>query len=135
MPRSINRIEVGGHLGRDPEVRHTQSGDPVTTLSIATSEGTGDRERTTWHKVVVFNGKNAKLAEWAAEAHKGDYVMVFGRLRDNQWEDNDGNRRVSKEVIAFEYQNFSRKAEKSAVTTPRPEPAATSTDFNDDIPF
>ena len=107
MAGSINKVILIGNLGRDPEVRHTQSGDAIVHFSIATSESWKDKqsgeqkEKTEWHKVVMFR----RLAEIAAEyLRKGSQVYIEGKLRTNKWQDRDGNDRYTTEIIADEMQ-------------------------------
>jgi len=92
-----------GNLGADPEVRYTQGGSVVANFHIATSEQWTDKqsgqrqERTEWHRIVVFG----KQAETCGEyLHKGRSVFVEGRIQTREWEDKDGNRRFTTEVIA-----------------------------------
>lgn len=98
----LNRVELIGNLGRDPEVRATQSGDKVATLSVATSErwndkNTGEKkERTEWHRVVVF-GKVAEICE--KYLSKGSKAYFEGKLQTRKWTDQSGNDRYSTEVV------------------------------------
>lgn len=100
---SVNSATIVGNLGQDPEIRTTSSGDPVATLSIATSESWTDRagqrqERTQWHRVVLWR----KLAELAGRfLSKGSKVYVEGRIEYRSWEDpNTGQTRYSTEINA-----------------------------------
>ncbi len=99
---SLNKVMLIGRLGRDPEVKYTQSGTPVTTFSLATDERWNDKsgekqERTEWHNVVCWS----KLAELAGKyLAKGREVYVEGRLQTRKWEDNQGNERRAVEIIA-----------------------------------
>ncbi len=106
MARGINKVILIGNLGRDPETRYMQNGNPVTNFSVATSESwrdkaTGDnQERTEWHNVVCFS----RLAEIAGEyLKKGSKVYIEGSLRTNSWEA-DGQKKYRTEVIAKEMQ-------------------------------
>lgn len=107
MAGSVNKVILVGNLGRDPEVRHTQDGKPIVNLSIATSEtwrdrGTGERkERTEWHRVVIFNENLAKVAEQYLK--KGSTVYVEGQLQTRKYTDNSGVEKYSTEVVL---QNF-----------------------------
>lgn len=100
----VNRVILVGRLGRDPEMRHTSSGTAVANFSVATSERWNDQkgerqERTEWHNVVVWN----KLAEICNEyLSKGKLVYIEGRLQTRDWEDRDGNKRRTTEVVASE---------------------------------
>jgi single-strand DNA-binding protein len=107
MAGSVNKVILVGNLGRDPEVRHTQDGKAIVNLSIATSETwrdrqTGERkERTEWHRVVIFNENLAKVAEQYLK--KGSKVYVEGQLQTRKYTDNAGVERYSTEVVL---QNF-----------------------------
>src|SRR6201992_1783174 len=107
MAGSVNKVILVGNLGKDPEVRRMQSGDPIVNLSLATSEtwrdkSSGERkEKTEWHRVVIFN-KN--LAEGAEKyLRKGSKVYVEGSLQTRKWTDKDGQEKYSTEVVL---QNF-----------------------------
>lgn len=100
---SLNKAILIGNLGADPEVRYTQGGSVVANFRIATSEqwtdkNSGDRqERTEWHRIVVWG----KQAETCGEyLRKGRSVYVEGRIQTREWEDRDGNKRYTTEVVA-----------------------------------
>jgi single-strand DNA-binding protein len=99
---SLNRVTLIGNLGRDAELRYTQSQQPVATFTIATSERWTDKqgqkqERTEWHRVVAWG----RLAEFCSEyLRKGRQVYVEGRLQTRQWDDKDGNKRNTVEIVA-----------------------------------
>jgi single-strand DNA-binding protein len=103
MSGSVNKVILVGNLGRDPEVRSTQSGDKVVTLSVATSERWKDRnsgerkERSEWHKVVIFNPALTEVAE--KYLRKGSKVYVEGQLQTRKWQDNAGVDRYSTEIV------------------------------------
>ena len=94
MSGFLNRVQLIGNLGRDPDVRATQSGGRIVTLSIATSESWKDdrsgerRERTEWHRVVIFNEGLGKIAERYLE--KGAKVYLEGKLTTRKWQDQSG---------------------------------------------
>lgn len=100
---SLNKVCLIGNLGEDPEIRNTQSGDPVANMSIATSDKwrdkhTGERrERTEWHRVIMF-GPLADIAD--RYLRKGSKVYVEGQLQTRKWQDRDGNDRYTTEVVA-----------------------------------
>ncbi len=104
MSRGLNKVMIIGHLGRDPEMRYTPSGRPVTTFTVATSRSwntsSGDRrEETVWFNVVAWS----RLAEICNEyLNKGVRVYVEGRLQTRQWEDDGGKRHSSVEIVANE---------------------------------
>ncbi len=103
MAGSVNKVVLVGNLGRDPEVRSTQQGGEICNLSIATSEtwrdkGTGERrERTEWHRVVIFNENLVKVAKEYLQ--KGRKVYVEGQLQTRKWQDQSGQDRYSTEVV------------------------------------
>ncbi|MGH2342188.1 single-stranded DNA-binding protein [Segnochrobactraceae bacterium EtOH-i3] len=103
MAGSVNKVILVGNLGRDPEVRRTQSGDPIVNLRIATSEtwrdkASGERkERTEWHSVVIFNENLARVAE--QYLRKGSKVYVEGQLQTRKWQDQSGQDRYTTEVV------------------------------------
>ena len=103
MAGSVNKVILIGNLGRDPEVRHTQDGSPIVQLSIATSDtwkdrATGERrERTEWHRVVIFNEHLCKVAENYLK--KGSKVYVEGSLQTRKWTDNAGVEKYTTEVV------------------------------------
>lgn len=103
MAGSLNKVILIGNLGRDPEVRRLNSGDPVVNLSIATSESWRDKasgerkERTEWHRVVIFNENLAKVAE--NYLRKGSKVYIEGQLQTRKYTDKDGVEKYSTEVV------------------------------------
>ncbi len=107
MAGSVNKVILVGNLGKDPEVRRMQSGDPIVNLSLATSEtwrdkSSGERkEKTEWHRVVIFNKNLAEVAE--KYLRKGSKVYVEGSLQTRKWTDKDGAEKYSTEVVL---QNF-----------------------------
>lgn len=100
---SLNKVILIGNLGGDPEKRFTPSGQPVATFNIATTERWKDRtnnqpqERTEWHRIVVWGQQAENCAQYLA---KGRQVYVEGRLQTRQWEDKEGAKRTTTEVIA-----------------------------------
>lgn len=100
---TLNRVLLIGNLGQDPEKRFTPSGQPVTTFSIATTERWKDRangqpqERTEWHRIVVWGQQAENCAQYLS---KGRPVFVEGRLQTRQWEDKEGAKRTTTEVVA-----------------------------------
>mgnify|MGYP004001694809 CR=1 FL=1 len=107
MAGSVNKVTLIGNLGRDPEVRFAQDGKKIVNLSIATSEQWKDknsgerREKTEWHRVVIFNNHLADIAE--KYLRKGSKVFLEGSLQTRKWTDNSGIEKYSTEVVL---QNF-----------------------------
>ena len=103
MAGSVNKVILVGNLGADPEIRHTQDGRAIANLRVATSENwrdkaTGERrEKTEWHRVVIFNENLAKIAEQYLK--KGSKVYLEGSLQTRKWEDQQGQERYSTEVV------------------------------------
>lgn len=103
---SVNKVILVGNLAADPEVRHTQSGDPIVNLRVATSETwknkAGERqERSEFHRVVIFNEHLAKIAEQYLT--KGSKVYLEGQLQTRKWQDQSGNDRYSTEIVMQRY--------------------------------
>ncbi len=149
MARGINKVILVGNLGADPEVKYMPSGAAVANISLATAESwkdkqTGEKqERTEWHRVVFFS----RLAEIAGEyLRKGSQVYVEGRLQTRKWQDKNGQDRYTTEIVANDMQmlggrggasggGFDAPPAAGRDTQSKPEPAAASSDFDDDIPF
>jgi single-strand DNA-binding protein len=130
MSKSINRVELLGNLGKDPEVKHTTSGTAVAKLSLATNERFKDKagewkDRAEWHTVILW----ARLAELAGEyLRKGSKIFVEGRLQTRSW-DKDAVKHYSTEVIASDFVMLDAK-EKDSRTEPAGGPIT-----DEDIPF
>lgn len=161
MAGSVNKVILVGNLGRDPEVRHTQDGSKIVHLSVATSEswkdrGSGERkERTEWHRVVIFNDRVGEIAE--RYLRKGSKVYLEGALQTRKWTGQDGQERYTTEVVLGRFRGeltlLDARGEGAAGGygggEPAYEPAATSgsgrsgradpsgppPDFDDEIPF
>ncbi len=159
MAGSVNKVILVGNLGRDPEVRMTQSNMKVVNLSVATSERWRDRqsgetqERTEWHRVVIFNDNLADVAE--RYLRKGSTVYLEGQLQTRKWQDQSGQDRYTTEVVIGrfkgELQLVGPRAEGGGMESggrsvggPREEDFAgprgggsstSSSGFDDDIPF
>ena len=149
MAASINKVILVGNLGADPEIRRTQAGKPICNLRIATSDRWRDRasgeqrERTEWHRVVIFSEGLCGVAE--RYLHKGSKVYLEGQLQTRKWQDQSGQDRYSTEVVL---QNFnsamvmldSPRDSGSGASAPRNKPAAqkessASAEMDDEIPF
>jgi single-strand DNA-binding protein len=136
---SVNKVIIVGNLGADPELRYTPSGKAVATFNVATREQwTGKEgekeERTEWHRVVAW----ARLGEICGEyLHKGSQVYVEGRLQTRSWEDREGNKRYTTEIIAQIMQMLGPASKGGTAKTPeerfpQEEPVSIP---DDDIPF
>ncbi len=107
MAGSVNKVILVGNLGADPEIRRTQDGRPICNLRLATSESWRDkssgerREKTEWHRVVIFSEPLCKVAE--QYLRKGSKVYIEGQLQTRKWEDQSGQERYSTEVVLQGY--------------------------------
>jgi single-strand DNA-binding protein len=138
----LNKVQIIGHLGQDPDVRYMPSGKPVANLRIATSETwkdreTGDKkEKTEWHSVVLFD----KLGEIAGEyLRKGSLVYIEGKLQTRKWQDKEGKDRYTTEIVGQQMQMLGgrsqgERTERSAPAEQQSAPAD-GAEFDDSIPF
>ena len=143
MARSgINKVILVGNLGKDPDMRYTAGGDAVANLSIATSESWNDnqtgekKEKTEWHRVVFFR----RIAEVCGEyLKKGSSVYIEGSLRTRDWEDDQGNKRYSTEIIGREMQMLGgRRSEDNMDQSPQMNSSSPQPEeglIDDEIPF
>lgn len=142
---SVNKVILVGNLGANPEVRYTQGGQAVANLRIATTERWTDKggqkqEATEWHRVVLWG----KLADIASQyLVKGRQVYIEGRIRTRQWQDQQGQKRFSTEIVGLNMQMLGSRSDRPAgagdeMPATVPDDAATA-DFgggpDDDIPF
>src|SRR6185312_11715254 len=160
MAGSVNKVILIGNLGADPEIRTLNSGDRVANLRVATSEtwrdrGSGERrERTEWHRVVIFNDNLVKVAE--QYLRKGSKVYLEGAIQTRKWTDNAGQEKFSTEVVLQKfrgeltmldgrggdaereeggYSGGGGFAPAGGRVQPRGEPESFSADLDDEIPF
>jgi single-strand DNA-binding protein len=141
MAGSVNKVILIGHLGADPEIRYTQGGSPVANLRLATNESWTNKngqkeERTEWHRVVLWS----KLAELAGQyLTKGRQVYIEGRLQTRSWDDKDGNKRYSTEIVGTSMQFLGgpgdRKTETAGLPPDLPAPPENLGNNDEDIPF
>ena len=132
----INKVILIGNLGADPELRYTQSGTPVASFRIATSERWKDKdgnqqEQTEWHNIVAWR----RLAEICGEyLNKGSRVYIEGKLQTRKWQDQNGNDRYTTEIIARELEMFGGRQENAdnADSTP---PNGEEPPTPEDVPF
>jgi single-strand DNA-binding protein len=147
---SVNKVTLLGNVGKDPEVRHTQDGKAIVNLSIATSESWRDKasgerkEKTEWHRVVIFNEGLAKVAE--AYLKKGSSVYLEGQLQTRKWTDKDGVEKYSTEIVLQQYRGELVLLGGKDGTSERPEQKAAEfkaeakrvfpdADLSDEVPF
>ncbi|MDR3155900.1 MAG: single-stranded DNA-binding protein [Holosporaceae bacterium] len=143
MAGSVNKVILIGNLGRDPEVRSSQDGIKIVSFSLATSESwrdkiTGERkDKTEWHRVVVFNTNLTEICE--KYLHKGSKVYVEGQLQTRRWQDQSGVEKYTTEVILPRFRGeLSLLDPKSSDVMPSgasDDGKAESIEINDDIPF
>ena len=136
MSNGLNKVLIIGNLGSDPEIKYTSSGSAVANLSIATSERWKDRntgeqkEQVEWHRVVLFS----RLAEIAEQyLKKGSKVFVEGKLQTRDWEDAEGKKRYTTEVIAREMTMLDSKS--GSDNAPQPQSSSPEDNIEEDIPF
>lgn len=148
---SLNRVQLIGRLGRDPELRYTQNGSPVATFNVATGEtytnSEGNKvERTEWHRVVVFNRQAENCSEYLG---KGSLVYVEGNLTTRKWQDQNGQERFTTEIKAKSVQFLDRRnddqrggdarqsrqgrQDRNNMTQPRG--GSEQGDYSDEVPF
>jgi single-strand DNA-binding protein len=141
MSNGLNKVLIIGNLGNDPEIKYTQSGSPVANLSIATSERWKDKnsgeqkEQVEWHRVVLFS----RLAEIAEQyLKKGSKVFIEGKLQTRDWEDSEGKKRYTTEIIAREMSMLDSRQSADNSQQPRSDSTAegkSDENFEEDIPF
>lgn len=142
MTRGLNKVMIIGHLGRDPEMRYTPSGKPVTTFTVAVSRSwnSGDGERhteTEWFNIVAWGN----LAETCKQyLTKGQLVYIEGRLQTRKWEDKEGQKHSSVEVVANEMTMLSERRDsnhnnEAGAAAPSEESAPPANNNEGDFPF
>ena len=141
---TVNKVILVGNLGKDAEVRYTQSGAPFSTISLATTDVWNDKsgqrqERTEWHRVVLWGKQAESLSEYLT---KGRPIYVEGRLQTRQWDDRDGNKRYTTEIRSDRVVLLGGRSgggDSNDERTSGSQPAATVPDSpeltEDDIPF
>jgi len=137
----INKVILVGNVGKDPEVRHLDSGVAVTTFSLATSETYRNKEgqkvtNTEWHNIVLWRG----LAEIAEKyVKKGNPLYIEGKIRTRSWDDKDGNKRYTTEIVADNMQMLGSKQGNEETAASAPENTGSvdieSIPEGDDLPF
>jgi len=140
MAGSVNKVILVGNLGKDPETHTSQSGKISTKFSLATTESWKDKQtgewknKTEWHRVVIWNEGLAKMASNAL--HKGSKVYVEGQLQTRKWTDNSGQEKYSTEIVLPTFGGvvvILDAKQKDANETPQN--PSTPADLDDDIPF
>jgi single-strand DNA-binding protein len=113
---SVNKVILVGRLGRDPETRYTGAGQAVANFSVATDETYKDRngerqKRTEWHKIVVW-GKQAEIAQQYLK--KGSLIFIEGRIQSREWQDKEGQKRTSFEIVANNFRMLGGRSDAAA---------------------
>ena len=116
---SVNKVILVGRLGRDPETRYTGGGQAVANFSVATDESYKDKngerqKRTEWHKIVVW-GKQAEIAQQYLK--KGSLVFIEGRIQSREWQDKEGQKRTSFEIVANNFRMLGGRSEGAAAAS------------------
>ncbi len=142
MSGSVNKAIIIGNLGADPEIKHMQSGDKVANFSVATSESwkdkaTGERkERTEWHRVVVFNQNLLNVCENYLK--KGSKVFIEGQIETRSWDDSNGVKKYSTEIVLRPFRGeITMLDSKGSEAQAQPEqaPRKPIDELEDEIPF
>jgi len=157
MAGSVNKVILIGNLGRDPEVRHTNDGLPIVNMSLATSESWRDRasgerrDRTEWHRVVIFNEKLGEVAQ--KYLRKGSKVYLEGQLQTRKWTDPAGVEKYLIEIVLNQFrgeltmldtrsaggdsygEQYGGSQSNAPASAPASAPAGPSDDLDDEIPF
>jgi single-strand DNA-binding protein len=137
----VNKAIIIGRLGRDPEVRYTPDGTAIANFSVATSEEWKDkasgekRERTEWHRIVAFRRLGEICGEYLS---KGRQVYIEGRIQTRDWEDKDGNKRYTTEIVASQMQMLGSRDAAGGPRTSQASEYGGPPDMpgqDDDIPF
>ena len=134
---SVNKVILVGRLGKDPEIRYSQSGTAVVNFNLATDRNRKDGDKwvkeTEWHRVVAF-GKTAEIC--GEYLQKGKQIYIEGRLQTRQWEDKDGNRRWTTEVVTERMQMLGSRDNSDAPPPPAENPFDKSSNTEvGDVPF
>ncbi len=129
---SVNKVILVGRLGRDPETRYTGGGQAVANFSVATDETYKDRngerqKRTEWHKIVVW-GKQAEIAQQYLK--KGSLIFIEGRIQSREWQDKEGQKRTSFEIVATNFRMLGGRAEGTAAGAGAGAPRGGAEDFD-----
>jgi len=132
MANDLNLCQFIGRLGADPEQRHTPSGDSVVNIRIAVGWKGKNSEGVEWVPVVFF-GRIGEVVQ--SYCQKGSQIYVAGRFRTRQWDDKEGNKRYSTEVVASDMQLLGGKPEGSRPAQQAPATTQAPPDFDDEIPF
>lgn len=131
----LNKVQIIGRVGQEPEIRYTQENKPVANLSVATTEKWKDKsgqqqEKTEWHRVVIFGGIAGVVEKYVK---KGDLLFVEGKLQTRKWTDNNGQDKYSTEIVLDINGNMVMLGGKSEQS--KPQEQDNDGGFNDEVPF
>ena len=140
--RGLNKVMLIGHLGKDPEIQHLEQGVTLAKFSIATSEAYTDKDgqkvtQTEWHNIVIWRN----LAEIAEQfLKKGSLIYLEGKIRTRSWEDKEGNKRYSTEIVADNFTMLDKKGDADSIAVADQSPAMAEEpegeqETVDDLPF
>ena len=139
--RGVNKVIIMGVLGNAPDLKTAGNGNAIVNFSLATSESWRDKqsgekkENTQWHRCVAYGKLGEIIAQYAG---KGDKLYVEGKLNTREWQDKDGNKRQTTEIVVEDMQLMGNKPQGQPVQQPQRQPAqqqSAADDFDDDIPF
>ncbi|MBI4946356.1 MAG: single-stranded DNA-binding protein [Bacteroidetes bacterium] len=136
----VNKVILLGHVGKDPDIRHLEGGVTVASFSLATNESFRDknsgekREQTEWHNIVAW--RNLAESVEKSELKKGDRVYLEGKIRTRQWQDKEGNKRLTVEIVADTFTIINRKRDRVGEDGAPTEAAPAATEnAGADLPF
>ena len=138
--RGVNKVIIMGVLGNTPDLKTAGNGNAIVSFSLATSESWKNKqgekqESTQWHRCVAYGKLGEIIAQYAG---KGDKLYVEGKLNTREWQDKDGNKRQTTEIVVEDMQLMGNKPQGQPVQQPQRQPAqqqSAADDFDDDIPF
>lgn len=137
MSIGVNKVILVGGLGKDPELKFTPSGQAVCNFSLATSESFKDKNgekqsKTEWHNIVIW-GKLAEIANQYLK--KGSQVYLEGKITTRSWDDKDGNKKYTTEIVVSSFQFLSGTKGKDEGEQQQSQPVGSNTEDNSDLPF
>lgn len=140
---SVNKVILVGNLGRDPEIKHTSAGKAIANMTVATSERWKDKnsgewkDKTEWHRVVVFNERLAEFVQRSLS--KGSKVYIEGALQTRKWTDQSGQEKFSTEIVLQQFRGelvlLSERTANADRSNDAAKKAAPADSFDDEIPF
>ena len=134
----VNKVILLGHVGKDPDIRHLEGGVTVASFSLATNESFRDknsgekREQTEWHNIVMWRGLAESVEK--SELKKGDRVYIEGKIRTRQWQDKEGNKRITVEIVADTFTIINRKRDRVGEDGASTEASASATESTGTAP-